>query len=111
MKNIVQLIQNEVDVTDNINLDLSDSTEEKETMPYSTKESQVFPSNHDEIRSLGATISKCEDVIELKKNVNRMIEIILKHEFNEQLEKMKLVLGTEGDNSTLPDLVYDDAEV
>ena len=67
MKNIVQLIQNEVDVTDNINLDLSDNTKDKETMPYSTKESQTFPSNHEEIRSLGDTISKCEDVIDMKK--------------------------------------------
>ena len=40
-----------------------------------------------------------------------MIEILLKHEFNEQLETMKLVMGNEGDNSILPDLVYDDVEV
>ena len=40
-----------------------------------------------------------------------MIEIILKHEFNEQLEKMKLVLGTGGNSITLPNLAYDDAEV
>ena len=111
MKNIVQLMQNETDATDKINLDLSGNIKEREAMSYSTKESQKFPSNHEEIRSLGFAISKCEDVFDMRKKVDRLIEIVLKHEFNEQLEKMKLILEKKGDNSTLPDLVYDDAEV
>ena len=92
MKNIVQLMQNETDATDKISLDLSGNIKEREAMSSSTKESQKFPSNHEEIRSLGFAISKCEDVFDMKKNVDRLIEIVLKHEFNEQLEKMKLIL-------------------
>ena len=43
--------------------------------------------------------------------MDKLIEILLKHEFNDQLEKMKLVMGNERDSITKSDLVYDDVEV
>ena len=67
MKNIVKLIENEIDVTDKINVDFSGNIKDKGDMLYSTKESHKFPSNHEEIRNLGDTISKCENVFDMKK--------------------------------------------
>ena len=67
MKNIVQLIENEIDVTEKINVDFSGNIKDKGDTIYSTKESHKFPSNHEEIRSLGGTVSKCEKVFNMKK--------------------------------------------
>ena len=67
MKNIVQLIENEIDVTDTNNVDFSGNIEDKGDMLCSTKESQKFPNNHEERRHLGVTISKSENAFNMKK--------------------------------------------
>ena len=50
MKNIVQLIENEIDVTDKNNVDFSGNIEDKGDMLCSIKESQKIPNNHEEIK-------------------------------------------------------------